>query len=159
MAAEAYKTNYYDKYTFLVVIGGFVRAGFSKADGLEESAETIEYNEGGHLRPHKSPGKIKSKDLTLERGETDAFDMFDWWKKVADRAADSGGVVDTDYKKDIQIIQIDRGGTTRKTWNVYGCWPNSFGVDDWDGGSSEKHVEKLVLVNDGIEPIAGTSKT
>ncbi len=159
MAAEAYKTNYYDKYAFLVSIGGFVRAGFSKADGLEESAEVIEYNEGGQLRPHKSPGKIKSKDLSLERGETDSVDMFTWWKKIADRANNSGGVADSEYKKDIQIHQIDRAGTIRKTWNVYGSWPSTFGVDDWDGGSSEKHVEKLVLVNDGIDCVSVTAKS
>lgn len=151
MGVEAYKTSYYDKFAFLVVINGFVRAGFQKADGLEETAEVIEYREGGHLRAHKSPGTINSKDLTLERGETDDNDLYDFWKDVYNYASESGGVTDGDYKKDIQVIQIDRKKKIRKTWNVYGCWPSTFSVGDWDADASDKTIEKIVLVNDGIE--------
>lgn len=152
MGVEAYKTSYYDKFAFLVLINGIARAGFQKADGLEETAEVIEYREGGHLRAHKSPGTISSKDVTLERGETDDLDLFNFWKYVYEYASESGGVEDSDYKKDIQIVQIDRKKKIRKTWNVYGCWPSQFSIDDWDADASDKHIEKLVLVNDGIEP-------
>lgn len=156
MAVEAYKTSYYDKYAFLVSIAGFVRAGFSKIDGLEESVEVIEYNEGGHLRSHKSPGKSKVKDITFERGETDDLDLYDQFKKVYDSSKESGGVVNSDYKIDFQIIQIDRGGNVKKTWDIFGAWPTTFSVDDWDASSSEKHIEKMVMAIDYFTPKKGT---
>lgn len=152
MAVEAYKTSYHDKYAFLVSINGFVRAGFSKIDGLEQSVEIIEYNEGGHLRSHKSPGKVKVKDVTFERGETNDLDLYNQFKKVYDAARESGGVVDSDYKIDFQIIQVDRSGSTKKTWDIYGAWPTTFSVDDWDASSSEKHIEKMVMAIDYFEP-------
>ena len=153
MAIEAYKTSYYDKYAFLVKIAGFVRAGFSKVDGLEMSAEVIEYNEGGHLSAHKSPGKIKVKDVSFERGETNDLDLYNFFKKVYDVAENSGGTIDADYKTDFQIIQVDRHKKIKKTWNVYGGWPTTFSVGEWDAGSSEKQIEKMVMAIDYFEPV------
>ncbi len=153
MAVEAYKTSYSDKYAFQVEIGGFVRAGFSKVSGLEENVEIIEYHEGGHLRGHKSPGKVSCSDVTLERGETDDNDLYNLWKKVYDAAKESGGVQDEDYKLDITIKQLDRSKKVIKSWNLFGTWPHTFGVDDWDATSSEKHIEKIVLAVDYIEKV------
>ena len=150
-AVEGYKASYLDKFAFLVVINGFARAGFSNVTGLNEEAEVIEYREGGHLRPHKSPGTLNSNEITLERGETDDADLFDWWEKVYNYAQESGGVEDADYKLDFQIVQLDRGKNIRKTWNVYGSWPSSFNVDDFDASANEKHMERIVLQNDGFE--------
>lgn len=153
MAREAYAANYYDAYTYLVKIDGFVRAGFNKCTGLSGESEVINYSEGGNLTDHKSPGKVNFGDITLERGATDNNEMYEWWREVYNVRTGSGSADMEELKKSIIIEQLNRAGTAVQKWKVYGAWPRTYKPGDWDSDSNEKRIESMELVNDGFEPI------
>lgn len=153
MPREAYAANYYDNYAFLVRIDGFVRAGFSSCSGLESEVEVIEHWEGANLVAHKSPGKITNNNITLERGETDNLDMWNWYKQCYDVQTGQGEADMSKLKKNIIIEQQDRSGRVLKKWRVYGAWPRAYRHSDWQGNGNEKNIESLEIVHDGFEPV------
>lgn len=143
--------NYYSKFAFEVVIDGVVKAAFSKCTGLTGKAEVIEYYEGGEITPHKSPGLVTYGDITLERGETDSVDLYEWWQSIYDHRRGVGSSFGAEYKRRIVIRQKDRSGNIRRSWEVSFAWPSEFGVDDWDNSASEHHIEHLILVHEGFQ--------
>lgn len=153
MAREAYAANYFDSYLFLVRIDGFVRAAFSKCEGLDGSADVITYAEGGNLVDDQSPGKVKFGNITLERGKTKNNDMYNWWKDVYDVTTGNGSASMTSLRKNIIIEQLDRSGAVKEKWAVYDAWPVSYKPGSFDASSNEKRIESLELANAGFEPI------
>lgn len=153
MAREAYASNYYDNYAFLVRIDGFVRAGFSTCSGLESEAEVIEHWEGANLTAHKSPGKITNNDVVLERGETDNMDMYDWWEQCFDVQTGQGEADMNSLKKNIIVEQRDRAGNLLKKWKVFGAWPKAYRHSEYSAEGNEKNIETLELAIDGFKPV------
>lgn len=143
--------NYFSKFAFEVVIDGIVKAAFSKCTGLTGKTDVIEYYEGGEITPHKSPGLVTFGDITLERGETDDIDLYDWWKSIYDHRRGFGSANGAEYKRRIVIRQKDRAGAIRRSWEVSFAFPAEFGGDDWDNSASEHHIEHLVLAHEGFQ--------
>lgn len=154
MALIGKSRNYYDKFKFIVEIDNVQYAGFSKCSELSLEIEKIEHREGGGLLAHKSPGNITVPDITLERGATDDLDLYSWFEQVAKVAAGIGGagMIDDQYKRNFDIVQLNRDDSIRQRWAVAGGWPNKFVAGEWDSGSSEKTIEKIGLVVDYFVP-------
>jgi phage tail-like protein len=58
-------------------------AAFSECDGLEMTMEVKTLREGGdNTRQHRLTGPIAYGQLTLKRGVTGNFDLWDWFKQV-----------------------------------------------------------------------------
>lgn len=142
--------SYHDKFKFILEISGFRYAGFSKCSELSAELATIEHHEGGVLIPNKSPGRLTYAPITLERGATDDLDMFGWFQECANAAAGVGGIglVDDQYKRNAEIIQLNRDDSVRRRWSIRRAWPKKFVAGDWDNGSDEKVIEQLVLEYD-----------
>jgi phage tail-like protein len=142
--------DFYDKFKFLIEIDNVRYAGFQKCSELSMELETIEHREGGGLVAHKSPGTLSVPDLTLERGATDDLDIYNWFQLAVSAAAGLGGVglSGAGYKRDLDIVALNRDDTERRRWQVTGAWPKKFTAGDWDSGASEKLIEKVVLVYD-----------
>ena len=105
---------------------------------------------GGSLIPHKSPGRLTFSDVTLERGATDDRDLFDWFQDVA--AAASGlGLTNGGYKRNIDIVQQDRDGSTLRRWSLSQAWPVKFVAGEWDNESDENVIEQVTLTYDFFE--------
>ena len=150
--------TFHDKFKFLVQVDGFDSAAFNKCSELSVEAAKIEYNEGGTLIPDKSPGRLTFSDVTLERGV--AFndnDMFDWFSEVADASIQSSliagagqgaGEIDPLFKRDFDIVQQDRDGTTVKRWRIFQAWPVKFVAGEWDNDADEKVIEMVTLTYD-----------
>ena len=63
-------------------------AAFSECDGLEMSMEVKTIKEGGNnAGPIHLIGPVSYGQLTLKRGMTDSFDLWDWFEKVKRREA------------------------------------------------------------------------
>ncbi len=63
-------------------------AAFSECDGLEMSMEVKTIKEGGNnAGPIHLIGPVSYGQLTLKRGMTDSFDLWDWFEKVKRRDA------------------------------------------------------------------------
>ena len=71
---------FHKKYKFLVEIDEVAVAKFRNCSELSAEIDKIEQREGGSLIPNKDPGLVNFTDITLERGATDDFDLFTWFK-------------------------------------------------------------------------------
>lgn len=58
-------------------------AAFSECDGLEVTMEPKTYQEGGNNVSHiHLVGRVTYSQLTLKRGMTTSFDLWDWFDRV-----------------------------------------------------------------------------
>ncbi len=139
--------SFYKKFKFVVEIDGIAYAGFQKCSALEAEIAVIEQNEGGTLIPDKSPGRVKFSDITLDRGATDDEDLFNWFKEVVDASSNSG-LKDPQYKRNLDVVQQDRDGSTLRRWRVTRAWPTKFSAGEWDNDADENVMESITLCYD-----------
>lgn len=142
------------KFKFLVEIDGVVSAKFQKCSELSAEIAKVEYHEGGAVIPDKSPGKVTVSDLTLERGACRDADLFTWFKQVIDITAQTGQI-DPQFKRSLDIVQLDRDGSELRRWTVTGAWPTKFVAGAWDNEADENVIESVVLAIDTFDKTAG----
>jgi phage tail-like protein len=152
MAIIGQPRSFHKKFKFICEIDGIGHAGFQKCSELSVECASVQYFEGGSLIPNKSPGRLTFADVTLERGATQDRDLFDWFQDVA--ITSSGlGLTDVFYKRNLDIVQQDRDGTTLRRWTLSGAWPVKFVAGDWDNESDENVIEAVTLTYDFFEMI------
>jgi phage tail-like protein len=139
--------TFHKKFKFIVEIDGVASAGFQKCSELSIEVANVEYHEGGALIPHKSPGRLKFADVTLERGATLDHDLFDWLSEVADASANAG-LNEPEFKRNLDIVQQDRDGSTLRRWSLTGAWPVKFVAGAWDNEADENVIESVTLTYD-----------
>lgn len=144
MAVKGSARDFYKKYKFVIEIDGFKYAGFQKCSKLEAEITKAEHSEGGAIAPTKTASRMKFSDITLTRGATDDLDMFNWFKQAADASADSGGNP-AKYKRNFDIVQQDRDGTTKRRWRCKGSWCCKFSPGEWDNDSDDNQIEEATL--------------
>ena len=140
------------KWKFVIEIEGIASAAFKTCSELSAEIATVAISEGGRLTPEKSAGRVTITKITLERGATSELDMWSWFREVADIAANTG-LVDDEYKRDIDIVQQDRDGSELVRWRVYRAFPTKFSAGDWDNEADEFRMESVELDFDSFEPI------
>ena len=142
--------SFHKRFKFLIEADQVNHAGFQKCSELSVEIANVQYFEGGSLIPNKSPGRMTFSDVTLERGATQDKDLFDWFSDVA--LTSSGiGLTDNDYKRNLDIVQQDRDGTTLRRWSLSGAWPTKFVAGEWDNESDENVIESVTLTYDWFE--------
>ena len=142
--------SFHKKFKFVAEIDDIGHAGFQKCSELSVEVANVQYFEGGSLIPNKSPGRLTFADVTLERGATQDRDLFDWFQDVA--ITSSGlGLADVNYKRNLDIVQQDRDGTTLRRWTLSRAWPVKFVAGDWDNESDENVIESVTLTYDFFE--------
>ncbi len=153
MAVTGNPRSFHKKFKFIVEIDDVAHAGFQKCSELSVEIANVQYFEGGSLIPNKSPGRLTFPDVTLERGATQDRDLFDWFEEVA--VTSSGlGSVDPNYKRNLDIVQQDRDGSTLRRWSLTGAWPVKFVAGEWDNEADENVVESVTLAYDFFELVS-----
>lgn len=140
--------KFYNRFKFVMEIDGFARAGFQKVSGLEQGVEVISHRESDSIRPYKSPGLFSAEDLTLEFGATDDQGAWEWFTRCVQVAEGTLAAEESEYKKDIALVQLDANGQELERWNIYGAFPFKFSPGEYDATSSEKTIRKLQLAYD-----------
>jgi len=135
------------RFAFHIEIDGIAHSGFSTCSELSVEVAKVEYWEGGRLIPHKSPGRMTFADVTLERGATRDRDLYTWLNEVV-QVASGLGLVDNRYKRNLDIVQQDRDGSTMRRWSLYGAWPTKLVAGAWDASSDEALIESVTLTFD-----------
>ena len=139
--------SFHKKFKFIVEADDIAHAGFQKCSELSVEVANVQYFEGGSLIPNKSPGRLTFADVTLERGATQDRDLFDWFQDVA--ITSSGlGPTGVGFKRNLDIVQQDRDGTTLRRWSLSRAWPVKFVAVDWDNESDENVIESVTLTFD-----------
>jgi phage tail-like protein len=139
--------QFFKRFKFIVEIDDVASAGFQKCSELSVEVASVEYFEGGSLIPAKSPGRLKFSDVTLERGATKDHDLFDWVQQVGDAVANAG-LVEPRFKRNLDIVQQDRAGSTLRRWQIAGAWPVKFVAGAWDNETDENVIESVTLTFD-----------
>lgn len=142
-------------FRFTVEMGG-ARIGFQECSKLERDTDVSEYREGGdNATTKKSAGLTKLGDITLKRGQIldqGQNDLYDWALDVFNMASNGADI--RDYRRDIDIVQYDRGGEPVVRWRAYECWPRRFAAtSDMNAQSSDNSIEEMVIVNEGWEKV------
>ena len=139
--------SFYRKFRFQVDIDGIGSSKWTKCSELSSETAKIEQWEGGSLIPIKGVGRITFSDVTLERGATADRDLWNWYKETSDAAANAGDV-DDDYKRNADIVQMDRDGKTLMRWNVANAFGIKFVAGEWDNGADENVMNSITLTYD-----------
>ncbi len=65
-------------------------------------------------------------------------------------AANNGGsgLQDPNFKRNLDIVQLDRDGSEVRRYRLQGAWPNKFVAGEWDNEAEENVIEMLTLVFD-----------
>lgn len=147
MAVIGNPRSFHKRFKYVVEIDSVGSSGFQKCSELSVEIANVQYFEGGSLIPNKSPGRLTFADVTLERGATRDRDLFDWFQDVA--ITSSGlGLPDVAYKRNLDIVQQDRDGTTLRRWSLTGAWPVKFVAGEWDNEADENVIEAVTLTYD-----------
>lgn len=143
-----------DKFSFIVEIDGIAHAGFQKCSELSYEIDKVEYREGGRKHAYKSPGLVNFTDVTLERGAVvDDSDLYAWAEECAS-IVEEAGVIETDFRRNFDIVVKDRDGTPLKRWRCTDAWVQKFVGGEWDNEASEKTIESVVITFDSFTRIA-----
>ena len=91
-------------------------ASFAECDGLELTQEVKTIREGGNNGVQvKLAGATAYGTLTLKRGLTASFDLWDWFEQ---------SIQDTSVRADAAVVLLARDRTTeRARWVLHGCLP------------------------------------
>ncbi len=143
------------KFAFIVEIERIASAKFTKCSEISAEIAKVEQHEGGSLTPDKSPGRVTVTDVTLERGVANGdSDLYSWWLDVVRISANSG-LPTPFYKREVDVIQLDRDQTTLKRWILDGAWPTKMVVGEWDNDADENVIEMTTLTYDTFDLIQG----
>lgn len=137
--------SYDKKYAFIVEIDGFARAAFKTCSELAIEIGEAKIREGGRMLPHKEPALGEIPDVTLERGKTDDTDFRTWVNEVCDMVAGIGGSPGDEYRRNLDIVQLNPDQSEKRRYKCYGCWPKRKSTGDWDNDSEDFQVESLLL--------------
>jgi phage tail-like protein len=93
-------------------------AAFAECDGLEMSMQVKTIREGGNNnQPVHLLGPVSYGQLTLKRGMTDTFDLWDWFEGVLRREAGW-------FDASAQVILLAADGVTEQArFEFTGCRP------------------------------------
>jgi phage tail-like protein len=91
-------------------------AAFAECDGLELSQEVKTIREGGNNGVQvRCAGPAAYGSLTLKRGLTDSFDLWDWFERAIE---DPSLVAHAEV-----VLYAEDGDTPRVSWVLGGCRP------------------------------------
>lgn len=151
MAVVGTPRSYHKRFSFKAEFERVTSAFFKSVSEIKASVAVVEQWEGGRLIPDKSPGRVTVEDVTCERGAAKGdSDLYDWWLDVV-RISANTGLIDGLYKRDGDMIQMDRNGRTTRRWLLDNAWPREFSAGSWDNDADENVIEMMVLAYDAPE--------
>jgi phage tail-like protein len=127
-------------------------AAFSECDGLEMTMEARTIKEGGNnAQLHRLAGLLNYGTLTLKRGMTPTFDLWDWFARVTEDPA---------VRADGEVVVLGPDGSTeRARFILQRCLPVKLKAPPLNARDGAVAIEELQLVYDSLtikRPTGGT---
>lgn len=142
-------------FNYHIEIDNFARFGFSKASGLKQTTNVIEYGEGGqNATTQKSPGKTSFDNLTFERGVIifpgqGQDDIVEWATQVFDVSSRQAGSSNL-FRRTIHVVQFSKTGLEARRWEVVQAWACGTGAfSDLEFKGDDNSVETLIVCHEG----------
>jgi phage tail-like protein len=125
------------------VLPRICNAAFSDCDGLEMTMEAKTIKEGGNnAQLHRVAGLLAYGTLTLKRGMTATFDLWDWFAKV---------VEDPSVRADGEVVVLAQDGATeRARFVVERCLPVKLKAPTLNAKDGAVAIEELQLVYESL---------
>lgn len=136
--------SYHHKYRFYVSIDQFSSVRFQECSSLEFEVAKVEMWEGGSLTAHKEPGRLTFPDITLQRGVTNSQECYQWLKQVVTAHRDVG-LANPYYKRNVELVQMDRDLRTLRRWVLEEAFPVKFVGGEWNNTQDEAVIEQITL--------------
>jgi phage tail-like protein len=133
-------------YHFSIEIDGVSIAQFREVAGLSAEIQTIEHREnkpGGLPVLKKLPGAQKFGDITLKRGRTDSYELWNWLKTVHD------GKID-DARKNGSVVLFDYANGEKGRFNFTNGWPSKVSLGSMAAGGNDVLVEECTITHEGL---------
>ena len=125
-------------------------AAFSECDGLEMTMEAKTIKEGGNnAQLHRVAGLLAYGTLTLKRGMTSTFDLWDWFARV---------VEDPSIRADGEVVLLAPDGSEeRARFVLQRCLPVKLKAPPLNAKDGAVAIEELQLVYESLtlKPPAG----
>lgn len=143
----------YRNFNFRVTITGaktFAKAGFQKVTGLKVKTDVVEYRDGddSQLSPHKMAGLVKTDPITLERGQSEDVDIWDWIVQQV-RSNDDG------HKCTIVVEVLDRARNGVIKYEYRECWVSDYESGDLDAQGNAILIDRMVIQHEGVKRSRG----
>jgi phage tail-like protein len=141
------------KWQWTVKIDGFTAAWFEGCTFPSKELDTDTFNPAGSVRGTNFAGRAVIGEVTLKKGKkADSADSaaYRWLQTACDtQTGDLGDPML--YKRDIDIIRVNRMGIAIETFACKGAWVKKVELEDGDGRSSDHQVETITIVIDDYE--------
>jgi phage tail-like protein len=143
------------KWQWTVQINGFNAAWFEQCTFPSKELDVDTFNPAGSVRGTNFAGRAVVAEVTLKKGKkADSADAaaYKWLKEACNtQTGDLGDPMQ--YKRDIDIIRINRRGIAVETFACKGVWVRKVELEDGDGSSSDHQIETITLVIDDYEVV------
>ena len=118
-------------------------AAFSECDGIEITMDVKTLKEGGaNHRLVRLTGPVNFGQLTLKRGMTDNFDLWDWFRAV---------VADPALRADAEVVMLGRDGSTERAgFLLRRCLPVKLKAPALNAKDGMVAIEELQLAYESI---------
>lgn len=130
----------------LTVAGGapVCNASFSECDGLELNQEVKTVREGGNNGVQiRMAGPTAYGTLTLKRGLTSSFELWDWFERVQ---------TDPSVRADATVVLLAEDRTSeRARWILHGCLPLKLKAPPLNARDGMVAVEELQVAYQSLK--------
>ena len=129
-------------HRFTVEIEGVIQGRFQAVSGFGAEVDVIEFQDGDDLKLRKRPGRVRYDDVVLTKGYILTDELWNWWKAVQEGRVE---------RKSMSIILHNSVGDEIRRWNLFECWPRRWQMGPLNGEVSDRLVEQIVIVTEGLE--------
>lgn len=126
------------------------QAAFSRCEGLELRRSVVTLRDGASGMAWVVPGQESFGHVTLRRGMTSTFDLWDWWARVR-RDPGVRAVCDV-------IVLTPDLAAERVRFRLHGCLPVKLTGPTLDAMGNDIAIESLELACDGIDIVSPGDK-
>lgn len=124
-------------FKFRVSIPGLPgTCGFKKISGLERELGVVAYDEGGYNTTHKLKGKLKTGELTCEKGCFPNKDLENLFKRT---------LTEDGYRGTVKVELLNDIGEVGRAWTLSEAWVSKWSIGDIDSSSEDVVVETIVI--------------
>lgn len=122
-------------------------AAFSECDGLEMTMEPEPHREGGNnVTEHQLVGPVTYGQLTLRRGMTNTYDLWDWFNR-ANRTNEPGGY-SMRTNATVEMLASSRGETGNEPdvtarFTLHRCLPVKLSAPSLSASDGDVAIEEL----------------
>lgn len=122
------------------------KGGFAKCDGLEMNSDPKTIREGGNnLRQIHLPGPVSYAQLTLRRGMTENFDLWEWFTRVHQ---DDG----RHLRGEAEVVMLAADGITKQLrFGLSRCLPVKLRAPELNASDGLLAIEEMTLAYERLE--------